>query len=191
MRRQCSFKALGKSSVVSVKWSGGGPTGRGRLKSAHLHQEPHVKERSLNDAFHKLGRGALAWNTHVNDAPDTIAVRALLDHGQQRLRERKHALDVEREELGERRVRVLLEGGAPGRTRVVDEDVEDLLARADLLGEAQAFVVLAEVAGDGDALAWPLGGELGGRRVARFGVARGDVDLSAVGDIGCSDLGSA
>lgn len=69
-------------------------------------------------------------DTHVDDAPDAVAVRALLDHGEERLREREHALDVEREQLGERLVGVLLQRRAPGRARVVDEDVEDLCERA-------------------------------------------------------------
>jgi len=76
----------------------------------------------------------------------------------------EHALHVQVEHAVPRGVRELGQRSPPVGPRVVDQDVERTLTLGDDLGQPLAFVVLAQVGRDGDALA-DLG-QLGGDRVA-------------------------
>lgn len=109
------------------------------------------------------------------------------EEGQAELAEGEGALEVEGEDLGPRRVRVLVDAGAPGGAGVVDQDVQALgFEGFDAGDEVLAGLELLEVGGDrdGDGGAGAGGdrGELGDGLVEGLGVAAGEVDFCAVGD---------
>src|SRR5205823_8545524 len=71
----------------------------------------------------------------------------------------------------------LFQGGTPVGAGVVDQDVDALFETADLRGQPQALLLAGQVGGHRDHGA--VLGELGGRGVARLGLARADVDRGA------------
>jgi hypothetical protein len=89
-----------------------------------IYSTPHAQF-SILAIYSQSGRN----ETHVDDPPDPTAFSTFLQEGHQLLTERKYSLDVERHELGERLVRVGLEGFAPCGSGVVDQDVQDFRAR--------------------------------------------------------------
>lgn len=134
---------------------------------------------------------------HVDDprrVPERAAVPPALRGGsaeerEAELGEREHALDVQREDLRPRRVRVVVDARAPRRACVVDEDVQRGLARGELLREPLRLGELLQVCGQRDARARRERVQLRGGRVAVLHGARGDVDLGAVLDETGRNLG--
>lgn len=133
-------------------------------------------------------------HAHAVDAADVYDARGVvlaagpLEQRQAQLRQGEGALQVEREELGPRRVRVRVDVGAPGGPGVVDEDVQAAGLEAGQLGrERLALVEVLEVGGQRvdrarearERLEVGDGGVAGGRVAAR------DVDFGAVGDEAC------
>ena len=107
-----------------------------------------------------------------------IAVaRALLEQRQERAREMEDRLDVGREDLVPRAVRILAERCAPVRAGVVDEDMERRLLLRDLLGELAGAGFGADVGRCRDARAALR--ELGRDPIADVLLARRDVDFGA------------
>lgn len=156
--------------LVASSWESGIRRRKGRRGGRHTDDPARVEHRPIRRQLGRLPRG--------------------LEQRGELLRERKHALQVQREQLGPGLVRVAVVGLAPGGARVVDEHVQLGLARRELLGEALAFRERGEVRGQRDGRVRAHAGqrvELGAGGCAGFGVARGDVDLGAVDHEGFRD----
>ena len=97
----------------------------------------------------------------------------------QRLGQEEQRLDVQVHDLVPAAFRKLVELGAPGRARIVDENVELGLALDDLGSELLAAGIGRHIDRQRDAFAVIGGGKLLCGRLAGTGLARGDVDLGA------------
>ena len=98
----------------------------------------------------------------VDDAGRLLHRPRLLQQRHQEFGQVEDALDVEREHAFEGRLVEVRQRGAPGGAGVVDQDVERVLARRQLVGQAPALGLGGEVGGDADAgaLLRELGGDL-------------------------------
>lgn len=126
----------------------------------------------------------------VDHAGRILLAGDLFEQRQAQLRQGEDAVQVERQHLVPRLVRIRVDIGAPGRAGVVDQHVQavglegrqaphDVLNLLEVLEVAGQGVRGAAVAGDGR--------ELGGGRGAGRGVAAVEVDLGAVFDEALGD----
>lgn len=124
--------------------------------------------------------------TNVDNASRVLQRPSLLHQRQRQLRQSKHALQVERQDLSPRGIGICVDFLAPVGGGVVDEDVEAVwFGGGDFGNDALAFRDLLEVGGDGGDGA--EGGEVVDGSSAGFGVAAGDVDFCAGGYEAFSD----
>ncbi len=103
-----------------------------------------------------------------------LLAACLLEQREHELRHVEDALHVEAEHPLEGGLVVVGQGGAPGGTRVVDQDVELVDPRRHLLAQAAALLLLGQVRRDGHTR--PLLRELVRHLLADLRLARGDVD---------------